>query len=178
MDLSELAGDAEGRYASSGDPTRGTKSVGSTESATTGARWLKHDDNSDGYDEASVSPPRRSTASGRRQQEDSDTDNGDVLSTGKLPSLVPERRLQQRSRANERTQRNDEARHRRRERGSRSGRHVSSPDDSDDQELQLTLATDATVSNCAILTAPQISKLSGRISRTVVRTTDGKKLTS
>jgi len=48
LDLSELASDAEGRYATSGDPTRGTKSVGSTESATTNARWLKHDDNSDG----------------------------------------------------------------------------------------------------------------------------------
>ena len=52
-----------GRYTISCDPTRGTKSVGATESATTGARWLKHAENSDGYNEASVSLPRRSTAS-------------------------------------------------------------------------------------------------------------------
>ena len=59
LDLRELAGDAEGRYATSGDPTRGTRSVDATESATTGARWLKHEDSSDGSDDAPGSPPRR-----------------------------------------------------------------------------------------------------------------------
>jgi len=41
LDLRELAGDAEVRY------------------ATTGARWLKHEDSSDGSDDAPGSPPRR-----------------------------------------------------------------------------------------------------------------------
>jgi len=76
---SELAGDAEGRYAICGDPTRGTRSVGATEGATTGALWLKHEDSSDGSDGSGLPP--------RRQQKYTDTDDN-ILFTRKIRSLV------------------------------------------------------------------------------------------